>query len=126
MFIAEKGVLLAVVKTPSIELSFSGALDNVTVRLNIIRSKSEVRVVNYEPDLEADDDNESISVFESDLWENDYPGSIAVFSLLTLTEQLKNFMRRTGFIAAQIPDEDENAQSPTLPMFFDLMRVELD
>ena len=71
--------MLAVVKTPRIELSISGALDGVNALLKYLRKKYEVDVVNCEPAQEEDNDApDLVSVFETDWWkETAFPGSIA-------------------------------------------------
>ena len=88
--------MLAVVKTPRIELSLSGALENVTALLNHLRKKYEVDVVTYSPELEPEEDRELIDVFKSELWADAYPGSIAAGARLKHDLTQKQLAELTG------------------------------
>ena len=89
--------MLAVVKTPRIEISLSGALENVTALLNHLRKKYEVDVVTYSPELEPEENRNLVSVFETDWWqETAYPGSIAAGARLKPDLTQKQLAELTG------------------------------
>jgi hypothetical protein len=46
------------------------------------------------------------------------------FLRLMLIEKQKIFLKN-NFIPALLPEDDENPKSPTIPMYFDLKRIEL-
>lgn len=45
------------------------------------------------------------------------------FLTLDAYRQAQGFYEKNGFITAQLPEDDENIESPTIPMFFDLARI---
>ena len=94
--------MLAVVKTPRIELSISGAQESVAGLLNHLREKYEVDVVNYEPSLEPADGEEVISVFDSELWAAAYPGNIAAGFRLKHKMTQKQLAEATGIAQENI------------------------
>ena len=65
--------MLAVVKTPRIELSLSGAEEAVSEILDFLRSRYPVAVLN--PDA-ADDDESSVNAFETPFWKKTTSGDL--------------------------------------------------
>ena len=61
--------MLAVVKTPRIELSLSGAEDSVAEILDFLRSRYSINVLN-------DEGNESVNAFETDFWKKTTSGNL--------------------------------------------------
>ena len=64
--------MLAVVKTPRIELSLSGAEQSVAELLDFLRSRYPVAVLNDE----NDSDEESVDAFETEFWKETTPGDL--------------------------------------------------
>jgi hypothetical protein len=47
------------------------------------------------------------------------------FFTLDAYREAKDFYLKNNFIPALLPEDDENPKSPTIPMYFDLKRIEL-
>lgn len=102
--------MLAVVRTPRIELALSGSSENVTVLLNYIRAKYEVDVVNNEAAPEPPEDDEKISVFDSELWQDAYPGSLVAGARLKYELTQRELAERTGIAQSNISAYERGAR----------------
>ena len=84
--------MLAVVKTPRIELSLSGAEDSVAELLDFIRSRYPVTVLNDEPDSDAD----SVDAFKTRFWKETTPGDLLLGYRLKHELSQEQLAEKTG------------------------------